>query len=90
MNKDEEFKHIREAFSSQGTRVDYIFDVLKSLDGGIKGVMNGQNELGYIREKLRSLGSACEMIQHDTLVYLYNKKLITNEQFDSIKESLKR
>lgn len=81
----EELKNIRNVFSEQGTRFDCIFDVLKSLDCGIGRVMEGSKvEIGYITEKLHSLKSACEMIQHDTLVFLLRRKSITEKEFDRL------
>lgn len=80
-----EFDNIRKAFSSQGTRFDYLFDVLGGLDVGIGRVMEGSTvEVGYITEKLHYLKSACEMIQHDTLVFLLRRKLITEKEFDRL------
>lgn len=86
-----EFKNISKVFSAQGTRFEYIFDVLGSLDTGIGNVIKGSTcEVDYIREKLRLLNSACEMVQHDTLVYLLRKGLVTDEEFTNIKKELRQ
>lgn len=60
-----DFEEIRKLLSEGGSRFDYIFDVLTSLNVGIKN-----NSRGYIEEKLETLQSATDMIKHDVPILL--------------------
>jgi hypothetical protein len=66
-----DFEEIRKLLSEGGSRFDYIFSVLQSLNIGIKN-----NSRGYIEEKLEALQSATDMIKHDVPLLLdrRNKK----------------
>jgi hypothetical protein len=67
---ENKYKNVRKILEDGGTRFDYIFDCLKALDVAVEN-----KDPAYLREKIRLLRGAADIIASDVEAWARREKI---------------